>query len=275
MTMFPTPAVLIRWTRPVLLLGAIAWAGAEDLARWRDGQGTVGADAAKAGAAIGPAQAFAAAPASLGGIDLLTAPGSTLQLGPGAAASLVVERDAGGAHLIVVLERGAIEVHIADKGAYADVHVRGGAADVRVTGTLFVVERIRRDADYVALVNGHLKVTLRREVADALGKPGEVDLDARQGVSADAANGLGTVETLGTRPVLKVGDPRSIRDQARAPDEGGAGTGPGDGHLDMTDASTDAFGDRMFDDIDLVLGEQVLDHLLSTPELGGPPRPPR
>ena len=60
---------------------------------------------------------------------------------------------------------------VADKAPYSGVRVRGAALDVRVTGTLFVVERTRRDADYVALARGTVKVGLRPEVARGWANP--------------------------------------------------------------------------------------------------------
>ena len=147
-------------------------------------------------------------------VVLLTAPKSVITLGANAAFSLAVEDQGGAKHLIIALDRGAIEVSLGNKGGYADVIVRGAAMNVRVTGTLFVVERVRRDADYVALVSGHVKVGLRREIADALHKPGEeVDLQQHQGLSGTTGSGLGPIEILSGRP--SVGDTtHTIHDQS-------------------------------------------------------------
>jgi hypothetical protein len=242
-----------------LLFALISGLGAQDLGVWQTGAGSIGAAPAKPGALIGegvPATAPAKAPARL---ILLTAPNSVVTLGPGAEVSLSTEKDAAGAHLIIALERGAVEVSLGNKGGYRDVLVRGAAMNVRVTGTLFVVERVRRDADYVALVNGHVKVGLRKEVADALGKPGEeVDLLPHQGLGATVVGGLGQIDSLSSRPSV-TDSYHSIHDQATGTNGGfsndspevlgnaasaaaGATNGPNSGGIDNTGISGAAPG---------------------------------
>ncbi len=248
-----------RGASAALLLTLLGGLGAQDLGVWQEGAGTIGAAPAKAGALIGegvPAAAPAKSPARL---KLLTAPNSVVTLGPGAEVSLATETDAAGSHLIIALERGAVEVSLGNKGSYRDVLVRGAAMNVRVTGTLFVVERVRRDADYVALVNGHVKVGLRKEVADALGKPGEeVDLLPHQGLGASQGGGLGQTESISSRPSV-TDAAHTIHDQAADANGGfgndnpevignaasasaGPGNGPNTGGIDNSGISGAAHG---------------------------------
>lgn len=200
--------------------------GVQALSVWLQGEGSIGAAPAARGALIGafmPAAATAKAPARL---LLLTAPNSVVTLGPGAEVSLATEKDAAGTHLIIALDRGAIEVSLGNKGGYRDVLVRGAAMQARVTGTLFAIERVARDADYLALVAGHLMVGLRPEVAAALGKPGaEVDLAPHQGIAASVAGGLGQVEPLSSRPAVSDAV-HPIHDQATSAHGGFGAEGP-------------------------------------------------
>jgi hypothetical protein len=242
-----------------LLFALVASLGAQDLGVWQEGAGTIGAAPAKPGAMIGegvPAAAPAKAPARL---LLLTAPNSVVTLGAGTQVSMTTESDAAGTHLIIALERGKVEVILGNKGSYRDVVVRGAVMNVRVTGTLFVVERVRRDSDYVALVNGHVKVGLRKEVADALGKPGEeVDLNPRQGLGASLGGGLGQTESISSRPSV-TDAAHTTREQANDPSGGfgndnpevlgnaasaaaGAGNGPNTGGVDNSGISGAAHG---------------------------------
>jgi hypothetical protein len=248
-----------RCASAALLSALLGGLGAQDLGVWKEGAGTIGAAPAKPGAMIGegvPAAAPAKAPARL---LLLTAPNGVVTLGPGAEVSLTTEKDAAGSHLVIALERGAVEVSLGSRGSYRDVLVRGAAMNVRVTGTLFVVERVHRDADYVALVNGHVKVGLRKEVADALGKPGEeVDLLPHQGLGANLSGGLGQIDSLSSRPSV-TDAAHTVHDQASDPNGGfgndnpevlgnaasaaaGPGNGPNTGGVDNSGISGAAHG---------------------------------
>ena len=242
-----------------LLLSLLSGLGAQELGVWREGAGTIDAAPAKEGALIGDG-ALAAAPAKAPArLLLLTVPNGVVTLGPGAAVALSTEKDAAGSHLIIALDRGAVEVSLGSRGAYRDVVVRGAAMNVRVTGTLFVVERVHRDADYVALVNGHVKVGLRKEVAEALGKPGEeVDLLPHQGLAATLSGGLGQIESLSSRPSV-TDAAHTIHDQATSLNGGfgndnpevlgnaasaaaGPGNGPNTGGIDNSGISGAAHG---------------------------------
>jgi hypothetical protein len=200
--------------------------GAHALSVWQLGAGSIGAAPARPGDLIGewvPAAASATAPAR---VLLLTAPNSMVTLGPGAEASISTEKDAAGIHLVIALDRGAIEVSLGNKGGYRDVLVRGAAMQVRVTGALLVAERVRHDADFIALVSGHAAVGLRRAVAEALGKAGgEIELAPRQGLAVNVASGPGTVEPLASRPSVSDAG-RTIHDQAASPAGGFGSDGP-------------------------------------------------
>jgi hypothetical protein len=282
---------------------------AKPLASWSTGDGTIAGAAATSGAPIASGVALAAGAGKPATVQLLTAPGSLVVLGAGAGFSLTTEPVADGKEaLIINLESGAIQVHIASKGDYESVHVRGAALDVRVTGTLFVVERVKRDADYIALVQGKVKVSLRREIADSLHRQGEVELTTRQGVGGSTTGGLGAVESISSRPQLSSASHTTVREQALSESDDGhwnqdsAATELGtpvsmaDGedalgtenggltHFDtgisdgLVDSLTDHISTQVFDSLDgpTGLGNQVFDNLSGAGggELPGPPPPP-
>ena len=171
-------------------------AAAEALATWQFGPGTIADVPAAVGAEI-PADTLITAGNSLTRVTLAKAPQSHLVLAPG---SVIRLREASGG-LVVELVEGVVQANIEDKGPYADLHVVGAAIDVRVTGTLFIVERVKKDTDYVALVQGTVRVNLRKEVALALNQDnGGVELLSRQGLSGSTEGGLGAVTALNSRP---------------------------------------------------------------------------
>lgn len=180
----------------VLVLGP--WlAAVESLGSWQFGTGTVDGAAATVGTEI-PADALVASGDGPIRVSLAKAPKSQLLLAPGSSLRLVEDGDS----IIVRLESGVLQANIADKGPYQDLHVVGGAIDARVTGTLFVVERVKKDTDYVALVEGKLQVNLRKDVAQALNQQeGGIELIGRQGVGG-SSSGLASVDALASRPQL-------------------------------------------------------------------------
>ncbi|MBA2479753.1 MAG: hypothetical protein H0V44_03745 [Planctomycetes bacterium] len=227
-------------------------------------------------------------------LTLADAPRSTIILAPRAEVHLQRVVTQAGTSLIIALDAGAIQVSIVDKGAYADIHVVGGALDVRVTGTLFVVERVKRDTDYVALVHGKLSVTLRQEIAEviAAGATDHAELSAREGVEG-GISGVGATDTLRSRPQLAVvaGGTASIEEKA-ASGEGGwdvdaaaaaiadaiAASGGEDGGV-----ISPVISDEVFAEIASGIAEEILDRItgdiidasLTPPfELGGPPGRP-
>ncbi|HYE05125.1 MAG TPA: hypothetical protein VEL07_06315 [Planctomycetota bacterium] len=241
----------------------------------------------QAGAPIAAGQAIAA-PAN-GGVTRIALTGFArgwLDLRPGSRATLSTEAGdkAGRERLVVQLDQGAARLDLSGTGPWQDVRVRGAALDITVTGTLFMVERVQRDADHVSLIKGHLSVGLRRAVADALNQQRRVDLDSRQGVGGSTSGGLGEPTSVGTAPVLMPG--------------GDATTDPGladvleafpetiDG--DDSDAMSGEVGEQTFGDVADDVGDSVLedlgddgavtDDVLTTIggglELSGPPAPP-
>jgi hypothetical protein len=155
--------------------------------------------------------------AKLAEVRLLDAPGSTVILGANTSIRLQSRETPAGTSLVIALDAGTVQVEISDKGRYADVHVIGAALDVRVTGTLFVVERASRDSDYVALVRGKVTVRLRQEVLEALaaGSKDHADLVSQEGIGG-GPGGLGSVDHLNSRPQVGPSLP-SVKDQGAAP----------------------------------------------------------
>jgi hypothetical protein len=200
-----------RWL--LLLFAATALAGGEAIATWEDGPGSIGATPAGAGAAV-PAGAVLAIGDRPVRLALVGAPGSAVELAPASAATFLVEDG----RIVIALASGRVQVDLPDRGPWAGLIVRGAALEAQVTGTLFLVERTRKDADYVALVRGALKVGLRREIALALGRAASdaIELRSRQGAAGSTAGGLGSAEALSSRPQLL--SAASLRDQALVPD---------------------------------------------------------
>ena len=113
-------------------------AAAEALATWQFGPGLIAEVPAAVGAEI-PADTRITAGDSLTRVTLVKAPQSHLVLAPG---SIITLREVDGG-LVVELVEGVVQANIEDKGPYADLHIVGAAIDVRVTGTLFIVERVK------------------------------------------------------------------------------------------------------------------------------------
>lgn len=178
------------------LAAVLPASAAEALGVWEYGPGQVADAPATVGAEIPAGVAFTAGN-ELARVSLAKAPQSNLLLAPN---SKIILEEVGDS-IIVHLESGIVQANIANKGVYHDLHVVGAALDVRVTGTLFVVERVKADTDYVALVEGKVKVNLRKEVALALNQQdGGVELVSHQGLGASVSGGLGSIEALAARP---------------------------------------------------------------------------
>ena len=156
---------------------------------------------------------------------VLLAPNSSLHL------KRITEKD--GTSLVIAIDSGRIEVSLDKRKPYKDVHVLGGTLDVRVTGTLFVVERLPHDHDYVALIHGRVSVTLRSDVASTVeaGERDNVELDSREGVGGGPGGLSATTDTLGARPQLTVLS--SVQSQ-------GGGKDPGSWSLDSALDSVDS-----------------------------------
>lgn len=261
----------------------------QPLATWSLGDGTIAGSSIRPGADIALGQVVASSsthPAKL----VFAAPlVGSLTLSPGAALTLLEEDTGGQRELVIDLAEGAVQVDLDGKGGYAAVRVRGAALDIRVTGTLFVVQRVKRDADYVALVQGKLNAGLRKEVADALGQGQRFDLDSRQGVGASTTGGMEAIASLVNRPQI-ASLKQSIKEQATGPKEGDGGWDK-DLALDLLNdlldqlglddallgELVDALGEVLFDDLNAGPGDQVINTTFSSGSggtLAAPPPPP-
>ena len=209
------------------ILGFAADPVAAPIGTWTAGDGTIGGAAATANAAIVPDAPLASGAKTPADFSLATIPPSKITLGPGTALSL--HQDDGNV-LVIVLTQGDVQVDVQGQKAYSAIIVRGEAADVKITGTLFVVERVRHDENYVAMVEGRAHIKLRRQLANGLFDPDapSVDLIAHQGVDASKENGLGAIETLNNRPQISSADHDSIRTQGLADEVGDGGWGHDD-----------------------------------------------
>jgi hypothetical protein len=200
----------------------VAACAADPIATWTSGTGTIAGAPASANAEIAPDAPLVAGAKSPARFTLSAVPGSAIILGPGTTLSLHEE----GSHvLILALAQGDVQVDVQGQNAYTAIIVRGEAADVKITGTLFVVERVRHDENYVAMVQGKAHVQLRRQNANGLFDPDapSIDLIAHQGVNASKETGLGAVETLNNRPQIASADHDAIRTQGLADQVGDGG----------------------------------------------------
>jgi len=252
------------------LSSVVAAEQAPPIATWTLGEGTVAASASQPGSDISIGQRVASSSGQPAKLVFVAPMAGSLTLSPGAAVTLVVETVADTRELVIDLDSGAVQVDLQDKGSFAGVRVRGAALDVRVTGTLFVVQRVKRDADYVALVQGKLNAGLRKDVAVALNKHERFDIDSRQGIGASTGGGLEQIASLTNRPQI-ASLKKSIKEQATGAQQGDGGWNT-DLALDflndlldqlgLDDALlsqlTDALGDALFDDLDAGPGDQVI-----------------
>lgn len=210
----------------ILPLLAAALAAADPVGTWRFGVGSVDGRPARIGTIVLTGQEVLAADAAPLRLICHEAPGITAVLAAGSQGRFSIEPDgAGGRQLIFDLGKGAVQFDVTERKPYSSLRVRGAALDVRVTGTLFVVERTRRDADYVALVRGKVNVGLRPEVGKALGKIDEIELLERQGVAGDTTSGIGTPSALTARPQIAFAASMraSIADQGSGASDQGTG----------------------------------------------------
>ena len=267
-------------------LGSLAQA-AESLAVWQFGTGTIATKPAIIGNEI-IADAVIASGDGVVRVTLAKAPKSHLMLSPHSVMRLV---ETEGGHLIVHLDQGVLQANIGDKGPYSDLHVLGAALDIRVTGTLFVVERVKADTDYVALVEGRVQVNLRKDVAVALNEQDKsIDLSARQGLGG-SLSGFAAVDTLSGRPQL----PTTVARSGVVREAGTTTTGGWDEDLAMSLTDGNLFGDlsgTILDEVRSEITQQVSDQVIidvtnqvtdtivqqiiggAQQPLSAPPRPP-
>lgn len=230
---------------------------AENLAVWQFGTGTIDNQPAVVGGEIAAAAVIASGDGVVR-VSLAKAPKSLVMLSPH---SVIRIEETAGDHLIVHLDQGVLQANIADKGPYADLHVIGAALDIRVTGTLFVVERVKADTDYVALVEGRVQVNLRKDVAVALNEEGKsIDLSARQGLGG-SLSGFAPVDTLTGRPQLPVVAARSgIVRESGTTTEGGW-----EQDLAMSLTNGELYGDlssTIMDEVRSEITQQVSDQVI-------------
>jgi hypothetical protein len=271
--------------------GAATAVPSSPVATWSLGEGVVAEAPAHPGSDIAVGQRVTSSAEKPAKIDLAAPMTGTLTLSPGSTFSFVVETIAETQELVIDLSAGAVQIDLRNKGTFAAVRVRGAALDVRVTGTLFVVERIKRDEDYIALIQGKVKVSLRKEVADALGSSGQsFELENRQGVGATVGGGLGVMASLTNRPQIASAKRKNIKEQSTGPQEGNGGWDK-DLALDflndlldqlgfneaLINELTDALGESLFEDMHAGPGDQVINRVFlnaSSGVLGAPPPPP-
>ena len=287
LTIFP----LLTLCFAVLTCVSAAEKVAAPSATWSLGEGSVAEASAHPGSYIAVGQRVASSADKPAKIDFSPPMTGTLTLSPGAALTFVGETVAETKELVVDLASGAVQIDLRNKGTFAAVRVRGAALDVRVTGTLFVVERIKRDADYVALIKGKVMASLRREVADALGLSGQsFELENRQGVGASVSGGMSIMASLTNRPQVVSVQRMDLQEQSTTPPEGDGGwdhdlaldfLNERTDQLGFNDAVihelTDALGEALFDDLQTGPGNQVIDSVFATSPggaLASPPPPP-
>jgi len=149
---------------------------------------------------------------------------------------------------------------------------------------------VKADTDYIALIEGRVKVSLREEVAKALGREAPpVELNGRQGLEASLTNGLGSVAALSSQPVLPTGgETRSVRSQGTegkgvpwSGDTPGA-TGPTTPAPSVTGGVTEQVRDSVVQSVSTTVTQQVqnqvqetvIQTITSPAPLGTPPGPP-
>jgi hypothetical protein len=136
-----------------------------------------------------------------------------------------------------------------------------------------------------------VKVSLRKEVAEALGSSGQTfELENRQGVGATVGGGLGVMASLTNRPQIASAKRKNIKEQSTGPQEGDGGWDK-DLALDflndlldqlgfndvMMNELTDALGESLFEDLHTGPGDQVINRVFSispSGALASPPPPP-
>ena len=209
-------ASLATWVTERANIVPVALAS-DALATWMLGIATVADRPVRPGAAIGLGQRVVLPPGKPGRMVLNRLEGSSITCAGGTALTMLEERVEAGTDLVIDLEDGAVQVDVLARGPYAHVRVRGLVSDVTVVGTIFLVQRMAKDQDYIAQVEGTVRVRPRNAEAT-------LDLTGRQGVTVGIAR-LDPVDLLLTRPLLiperlALGD---LRTQGLTPDPAGGG----------------------------------------------------
>ncbi|TVR08837.1 MAG: hypothetical protein EA401_13450 [Planctomycetota bacterium] len=106
--------------------------------------------------------------------------------------------------LRLVLLTGTIQVDVDDLpgSGFSQLVVRTPVTEAEMTGTMFVVQRLRRDADYVALMRGSVEVRDTIAALDrAQQRPSQVEILPNQGITIDAEAGMGDVAAFTGSPL--------------------------------------------------------------------------
>jgi len=154
--------------------------------------------------------------------------------------SKLVGRDNGNGtrSLLVEVLEGIVQSDIKGRGPWSDIHILGATADVQVVGTLFIVERISGEKDFVALMRGKVDVSRRSDVADEVARRrrefDENNENANQ-AKVDGAQKNGTATTL---------EPVASAAVQSAPGVGGLGTETGTVDGRGADGSGSKSGDK-------------------------------
>ncbi len=177
------------------------------IATWQAGTGLVGTATAQRGTPIALGQTFSSSKTGPIRIHMSTLPdNSNIILGADSEAVFFEKpsSDGTGTRLVCEISKGIAQFDLNGMGPYSGFSAYGASVDVRVTGTLFVVERSTRTADFVALIRGSVEVGLRKEIALALGSS-EKDvtlLGPRQGLSSNISSGISAAADIAGRPQL-------------------------------------------------------------------------
>jgi hypothetical protein len=171
---------------------------AADLARWRAGPGDVAGHAATNGTTISAGQTVRSDAKLPARIELAGGAKGVLTLSPGTELTLSEQGEGQAQELVVDVAAGAVQIDLANKGGYAAVEVQSGGLELRITGTLLVVERMAKDEAYVALIHGRVAARARA-MARAVEK--WLDLHDHQGIGI-ALTGLIPVQELQSRPQI-------------------------------------------------------------------------
>jgi hypothetical protein len=209
-------ASLEPWIMERIAVEPVALAG-DASATWMLGEATVAGSRVRPGSGIAFGQRIVLPQGKPGRMVLNRLDGSSITCAPGTALTLVEEQVGSGTDLVIDLEDGAVQVDVLARGPYAHVRVRGLVSDVTVVGTIFLVQRVAQDREYVAQVAGTVTVRSR-----AVGT--SVELTEHHGVGVSLV-GLDPVDLLLSRPQLTPerlakGD---LRSQGLAADPSGGG----------------------------------------------------
>ncbi len=242
------------------------------LALWRAGKGTINGVKATRNAPVGAETLVAAGDAPIQ-LDLAKAPETAIYLAPGGTLRIQEQGD----RCLVLLDEGAAQLDVRNRGQYASIHVIGASADVKVTGTLFIVERGQESNDFVALIEGKITVSLREEVRRALPDQADstIELVSRQGIAV-GVGGLGQIISLPAQPRLpSSAAARGIQAQV------GSGEGSNwdqdggpvvdDSHGTINDEVENGMHEDVSNAIEKDIATTVIENELQSQALDGPP----